>query len=153
MRVLREGLSLYRKRCAFRYLGRLDPPVGASAGLAPRGGRRARERRAVAGPPFDPRAHRAPPAGKRRRPPPARDRASEGGLDSDQRDHVGAKPLPAERQDDVGEGVGNPGVGNSNGLVDSILDIRCCPAPPLVRLPTLTPCDASLTSAVRRTKK
>src|SRR6266404_4386863 len=70
MRVLRERLSLYRKRCAFRYLGRLDPPVGASAGLAPRGGRRARERRAVAGPPFDPRAHRAPPAGKRRRPPP-----------------------------------------------------------------------------------
>src|SRR5213593_2743059 len=54
MRVLREGLSLYRKRCAFRYLGRLDPPVGASAGLAPRGGRRARERRAVAGPPFGP---------------------------------------------------------------------------------------------------
>src|SRR5438132_13568573 len=54
MRVLREGLSLYRKRCAFRYLGRLDPPVGASAGIAPRGGRRARERRAVAGPPFEP---------------------------------------------------------------------------------------------------
>src|SRR5437870_13222059 len=28
---------------------------------------------------------------------------SERGLDPDQRDHVGAKPIPVERQDDVGE--------------------------------------------------
>src|SRR5436309_193471 len=92
MGVLRERPSLYRKRCAFRYLGRLDPPVGASAGLAPRGGRRARERRAVAGPAFDPWAHRGSAGRRAASPAPLRAIAPRTALDFDERDHVGAKP-------------------------------------------------------------